>query len=133
MISKKLLVSIVTVFIAFTGALTLFNLLKGKDKGQDYSADTSLSGFNLPDDLAEFLKKSAREIAHHLGTAYHWADPRYYSENDKEVYLLVSTLTQSEFDVISKLYFDVYAKGRNLSADLLKLLDTKYYKLLIVK
>ena len=61
------------------------------------------------------------------GTAYPKWDPRYWTENDKDVYELVMRLNPNDIDVVSKLYHDVYAKGRTLRTDLAKLLDSKYY------
>jgi hypothetical protein len=72
-------------------------------------------------------------LAENLGTAYGWFDPRRWYEDDKRVYELISELNQKDFNVISALYFEVYAKGRNLSEDLAKNLDSNLYRLLRVK
>lgn len=67
----------------------------------------------------------AREIYHHLGYAYAWYDPRRWTENDKEIYLLLK-----DFAPIPKgieiAYYTISA-GRNLKNDLLRLLDRQYY------
>lgn len=89
---------------------------------------------SLSSELKILYKNKAQQLAHHLGTAYHPIDPRYYSENDEEVYNVASTITTvNEFKYISKLYNKVYAIGRTLSSDLLKLLDQEYYVKLLIK
>jgi len=79
------------------------------------------------------LNKKAVELAHHLGTSYAIYDPRRWSENDKEAFLVLQSVNQADFDIISMLYFEVYAKGRTLLNDLAKFLDTKYYSQLNFK
>ena len=78
-------------------------------------------------------KNIAAQIAHNFGTAYSAWNPQRWTENDEEVYNLVQPLSLNEFKIVSDLYFKSYAKGRNLSTDLAKLLDKKYYSILKVK
>lgn len=73
------------------------------------------------------LQKIAMEVAHHLGTAYDWWHIRSFTENDKEVYLLLKDLSKAEFKAVSLLYFEIYAKGKNLDLDLARLLDKEFY------
>ena len=81
----------------------------------------------------DYYRSVALQLAENLGTAYGWFDPRRWYEDDKKVYELVKDLNQKDFEVVSALYFEVYAKGRNLSEDLAKNLDSKLYGLLRVK
>lgn len=76
----------------------------------------------------ERLQKVANEIAHHLGFKYAVVDPRRWTENDKEVFELLKTLSKTEVAQVSQLYSQVYARGRDLKSDLLKVLDSKLYE-----
>lgn len=119
-------------------ALTLIGLgvwkfLKKKGSSQSNEANELIQGTDFSDTEKALLITKATQVAHHLGTAYPSADPRSWTENDKEVYDLLKNVTKKEFDVISDLYFKIYAKGKNLSADLVRLLDNEFYKLLTIK
>lgn len=75
------------------------------------------------------LMSSASAIAYNLGVNFtdsgsFWDvfDPRGWTENDEEVGRLLILETHN-FRVIEKLYFNVYTRSRNLSNDVLKLVD----------
>lgn len=69
--------------------------------------------------------KLARQLAHDLGTAYEWYDPRRWSENDQDVFNLMKGLTTSEREYIINAYSFV-TSGRDLINDIYSLLDSKY-------
>jgi hypothetical protein len=97
-------------------------------------ANEVLNDLRIRDEGAKaHFRAVALQIAENLGTAYNYWDPRSWSENDDKVYELISPLTQSDFNVVSKLYFEIYAKGSDLSTDLAKNLDAKLYALLKIK
>ena len=75
----------------------------------------------------------ANAVSHHLGTQYAKYNPLHWTENDEQVFELIKPLSMAEFNVVSKLYNELYAKGRSLSSDLAKLLDSKYYEQLKIK
>ena len=74
------------------------------------------------------LEHIARDLAHHLGTAYSWWHFKNWTENDETVFNIVRPLTRETLNAVGTLYFRVYAKGRDLKTDLAKLLDSKYYE-----
>ncbi len=75
------------------------------------------------------LHAITKNIAHHLGFIYPWWDVRSWSENDQDVYNEFRKLrNRAELKLVIKLYFEVYAVGRSLQSDCLKVLDTEYYK-----
>lgn len=122
---------IVPVLVFF--GLRAYKEIKTNDSSKDSLAALTLSGLNIAITQRETYKNYALNIAHHLGTAYSWFNYKRWGENDKECFDIVKKLTQAEFKVVSALYTDVYAKGNDLSEDLRKLLDSKYYEQLIVK
>lgn len=79
--------------------------------------------------LNKTYQSVAKEIYHHLGYAYSWYDPRRWSENDEEIYKLLRQFEYIPVEV-SDCYF-IVSKGRMLRNDLMKVLDSKYYNLLI--
>lgn len=98
------------------------------------TANEILNDLRVRDEGAKtHLKAVALQIAQNLGTAYGMFDPRSWSENDQAVYELVRPLNLSDFKIVSRLYFELYAKGNDLSTDLAKHLDSKLYALLKVK
>lgn len=82
----------------------------------------------MQDETTHQQRLIAKEIYHHLGFAYSWYDPRRWTENDEDIYLLLKGFNPIPKGIATA-YF-VYSAGRDLKADLIKLLDTKYYKLL---
>lgn len=123
-------------WIPFTAGVAFFLYKKKKTEVTDPSneADQALNDENIKERAAmDVYKAYALQVAEGLGTAYEWYDPRRLWENDKEVYELLVEFTRRDFQIVSKLYFEVYAKGRDLSTDLAKHLDKKYYKLLKIK
>lgn len=107
---------------------------KHKPENTDESADDSLNSNGVTSPTAkDHYKNIALNLAHHLGTKYDWYDPRRWTENDQKVYDILKNITRNDFRIVSKLYFEVYAKGRNLSADLASMLDQKLYEKLTVK
>ncbi len=123
------------IFIAF---LVLVMILTKKKKvgvsNKDETASNVLENERIREATSkDYYKSVALQLAENLGTAYGWFDPRRWYEDDKRVYELISELNQKDFNVISALYFEVYAKGRNLSEDLAKNLDSNLYRLLRVK
>lgn len=124
---------VVLLFLAGLG-FNVFSIFKRKPKSLSDASNEVLNqstGFTTEKKLE--LNNTALQVANDLGTAYSWWNPRSWSENDKEVFLMLKPLTQREFDLVAKLYFQVYAKGRDLRMDLAKHLDSEYYEQLIVK
>ncbi|WP_142786100.1 hypothetical protein [Changchengzhania lutea] len=117
--------------IAIPLVLALIPLTKKilKGKGTDDTADANkvMDKIGVNASSRAELNRKAVELSHHLGTSYGWFDPRRWSENDKEAFEVLQYVTQKEFDIIARLYFEVYAKGRTLLNDLAKFLDKKYY------
>lgn len=70
-------------------------------------------------------KQIAREIYHHLGLAYSFYDPRHWTENDEDIFMLLKPFNPIPQGIFTAYY--VISEGRNLKADLIKLLDSKYY------
>lgn len=70
----------------------------------------------------EAVKEDTRKIVHHLGVNYDWYDPRRWTENDKEVAMLLMK-QRPNIKFIEDLYYRVYTKNRNLKNDCYKLLD----------
>lgn len=90
-------------------------------------AEAVLNTVGVPLVRRQVLRQTAEEVAHHLGTAYSVFSFHNWSENDKEAFDLLVVLSPAEFKIVANLYFEVYAKGRNLNSDLVKFLDKKYY------
>ncbi|WAC02503.1 hypothetical protein N7U66_01970 [Lacinutrix neustonica] len=128
---KKHFFVIIVIIIAIS--LGLFKFLKKKPTDQNGVASGYLNDMNVPQNEHKDYNHVALNVAHHLGTAYSKFDPRHWTENDQEVYSLIKLLDQKGFDVVSSLYFNVYAKGNTLSSDLARLLDAEYYEKLTVK
>ena len=82
---------------------------------------------------SDIMSKIASDLANALGTAFSKFDPRSWTENDLVAFNLLKPLTSAEFNAIKMLYMNVYAKGNDLSSDLARLLDDKYYRQLIYK
>lgn len=96
-----------------------------KDKSE--KAEQVLNKIGVPLAQRQALRKTAEEVAHHLGTAYSVFSAHNWTENDKETFDLLVILNKAEFKIVADLYFEVYAKGRYLNSDLVKYLDKKYY------
>ena len=123
-------------WIPFTAAVAVFIWKKKKTKVEnpDEDANNALNSKGIKERAAQDVYKAyALQIAEGLGTAYSKFDPRHWWEKDESVYELMAKFTRNDFEIVSKLYFEVYAKGRSLSEDLAKYLDKKYYSLLKVK
>lgn len=69
----------------------------------------------------------ALDLANNLGYAHGWYSPLRWFEWDKKVYETLSKMTSQDFSQVSKLYFEVYAKGRDLKADIARVLDSDLY------
>lgn len=111
-----------------------FKKKKVGPENKDENANKILDSSGIKGAAAKGQYKAyAAQIANALGTAYPWYDPRRLLENDEKAYELVKELSTPEFNMVKKLYFESYAKGRDLSTDLANLLDDKYYSLLRVK
>lgn len=126
---KKYFVYILVLILVIV--LAFLKIFKSKPKDKNGTADAELNSLGVNDNFD--YKTTALNLAHHLGTAYSPYDPRSWSENDQEVYDIMKNLTQAQFDVVAHLYFTVYAKGKTLSADLARLLDSSLYEKLTVK
>ena len=72
--------------------------------------------------LWDSIKNDTQLIAHHLGVNYSWFNPQSWTENDKEVERLLCRQVNN-LKHVETLYYQTYAKGRNLKADVIKLLD----------
>lgn len=125
--------SLLIILLLLMVVLGVFKFLKPRPKDQTENANAVLDDTGLSVSKKEELKDKAMQLAHHLGTAYPWYDPRSLTENDQEVFDIMQTLSESDFVHVSQVYFLVYAKGRTLSVDLAKLLDDDLYKELNVK
>lgn len=79
------------------------------------------------------LIQISKDLSHHLGTRYSWYSLKRLTENDKEAYLLLRHLDKSEFDYVADRYKKHFTDGRDLSTDLKKFLDNKYYSQLTFK
>jgi len=121
---KRNIVLIVVVLALL--AYGIYKFLKSRPKNKAENAADILGAMGLGDSNVDF-GNLAMQVAHHLGTAYSPYDPRSWTENDEKVYQLLKDTTDEEFIVISRLYHDVYAKGRDLNADLARLLDDQYF------
>ena len=75
------------------------------------------------------IQTVALEVYHHLGYKYSWYDPRRWTENDKKIYELLSQFSYIPVE-LTDCYF-IVSQGRSLRDDLIKVLDEKYYKLLV--
>jgi hypothetical protein len=101
---------------------------------KDEVAKNILSEQGVKEEIRQnYFTNLTAQLAEALGTSYGFWHYGYYTENDAKVYELMKDLNATEFKVVSKLYFETYAKGRSLSEDLAKLLDAEYYQLLKVK
>lgn len=90
-------------------------------QNEDVKADTIKPRSVLPQTW-ERVKEDTRKIVHHLGVNYPWYDPRKWTENDKEVALLLMQQRQN-IKFVEDLYYKVYTQNRNLKNDAYKLLD----------
>lgn len=75
------------------------------------------------------LHAVAKKLAHDLGTKYSdknsmfsWLDPRGWTENDNAV-MLTLIKYRTYYPILQRLYYTCYSNSRDLSADLLELLD----------
>jgi hypothetical protein len=118
-ISKNLIWAIV----AIVSIILVFGIKRKKAEVINYSEEANKIAPNYP-----VLQRLAQELAHHLGTAYSWYNPRSWAENDEEIFKLLVAVSKNDFKVVEKLYNSVYAKGNDLRRDLAKLLDSKYYE-----
>ncbi len=120
--------------IAVLFAVVALKKKKVSVSNKDEESDRVLDNARIRDQVAkDYYSNIALQLAQNLGTAYPWYDPRSWTENDQKVYELLQDLNAKDFQVISSLYFEVYAKGQNLSEDLAKTLDSKLYSLLRIK
>lgn len=118
--------------LGLLGIISVLGLkwFKSKPKDKTTTGNQLLTGFNLDEQQKIDYNKISRDLAHHLGTAYSPFNPKHWTENDEDVYNILKDLNSDDFEVISILYFEVYAKGRTLTTDLASLLDDEYYQLL---
>lgn len=80
------------------------------------------------DKWSEYVK-SAERLSMYLGTAYPVWHYRHYYEEDEKVFHELKAITTEDYDVIEYIYANVYSRlGNGLTADLLGLLDSEYYK-----
>jgi hypothetical protein len=124
---------LIVIPLAIALLLKVLKVIKVKPKDSSAVAEKVLNTAGVSASKRGNLIKIASGLAHHLGTAYAFYDPRHWSENDKQAYELLIGISQTDFNSVSLLYFEVYAKGNTLSTDLRKLLDSKYYELLKIK
>ena len=85
------------------------------------------------------IQKSAKQLAHHLGTKYSdknsmwsWLDPRGWTENDKQAANIL-IYQQKNYNLIKRVYNEVYTNSRNLSDDIYALLDETELKRVLNK
>lgn len=131
-INSKKLKSIFSFLALFT---TLFLIFRNSKKFSDTKETKDNEAKEILEqdstisiDARKNLRQVAQSVAHNLGTAYRKIDPRHWTENDQKVFDSLVILTKKEFEIVKDLYFKVYAKGNDLSGDLLRLLDTELYK-----
>ena len=109
----------------------LWKKKKVEPVNKDDSANIALSAKGVKDRAAQDVYKSiTAQVAEGLGTAYSWYNPFRWLEDDKKVYEILKDLSIQDFSIVKKLYFETYAKGRDLSTDLANVLDDKYYAML---
>ncbi len=130
---KKWILMLISLVLVIVGAWWLFKKMKKKEVEITQTATQVMDKIGVSPVNRTKLNSIAVNVAQNLGFSYSWYDPRRWSENDKEVFELLKDLSQGEFDIVKQLYFEVYAKGRSLSMDLSKFLDSKYYQQLKVK
>lgn len=70
-------------------------------------------------------RQLARDIYHHTGFAYSWWDPRRWTENDEDIYLLLKDFAPIPNGL--KIAYYTISAGRDMKADLLQVLDSNYY------
>ena len=114
--------------LSIIGSVLAFRLLKRKKTSDDDASQDIMKNLGVSASRMPHLNKAASELAHHLGTKYGWWNPRNWSENDEKAYMVLKSLSQPDFDVVKRLYNEVYAKGRTLLTDIVASLDEKYYK-----
>lgn len=124
--------SLIPLVFIISYLLKKFKILKNSKKeptSQEVQAilqDQSVQ--NLTQEQINDYNRIARDLTVHLGVSYSWYDPRFWTENDKEAYDLISHLSTVELLIVS-IGYKAYST-RDLYVDLSKLLDSKYYKLL---
>ncbi|QQV90344.1 structural protein [Cellulophaga phage Omtje_3] len=125
----------VVLVLLFAVGLWIYKVVKTKPTSDTDASDKILTkeGMTFTQAARMELTNLTIQIAQNLGTSYAWFDPRRWSENDEATFKLIVPLSQKEFDLVAKLYFGVYAKGRDLRVDLATLLDSKYYEQLSIK
>lgn len=122
------------IVIAIVLLVIYFKKKKNQPINKDVEATAVLATKGIKDLAAQQSYKAiSAQVANKLGTAYGWYNPLSWSESDEEVYELLKGISLNEFAIVKTLYFQSYAKGRDLSTDLANLLDKKYYSLLKVK
>lgn len=133
-LSKLSITAIVLGVIMIIGLVYKFfknKKTKPTDTGEQATSIMQDMGVSATD--MTILNNKALGLAEGLGTMYSWWNIKAWYERDENVFNLLKNITQTEFDILSKLYFEVYAKGNNLSQDLASKLDSKYYELLLIK
>lgn len=84
------------------------------------------------------LHNAAKELAHHLGTLnqYNLSWDSFWNgdwwrgltENDKDAYNVFLTFNKNDIPIVKRLYNEVYAIGKDLQKDCLRLLPQELYK-----
>ena len=113
--------------LSIVSGILLFRLLKKTKQTDDINANEVFDTIGVNSSLRPRLNKAASELAHHLGTNFAWWNPRSWSENDYAVFKILKSLKQSEFDIVKRIYAEVYTDNRTLLTDIVKFLDKKYY------
>ena len=124
---KKYIYIILAIPVIFSLITYIKSVKKNKPSDLTNIANNVMDTIGVQSAKRALYNKMALDLANYLGTAYDWYDPRRWTENDKKAFEILNGLPQKDFDIISKLYFEVYAKGRTLLNDLAKFLDSKYY------
>lgn len=123
-------IKVIIGILAFIFGITFYFQWRKKQKeneqannpaNQNAEAD-SVKPKSTSQELWDKIKNDTALIAHHLGVNYSWYNPQSWSENDAEVAKILIRQVYN-FKHLETLYYKTYAKGRNLKADVLKLLD----------
>lgn len=124
-------IKVVFGLLAFIFGITFYFQWRKKQKEKDQENNPasqneladSVKPKSTSQDLWDRIKNDTALIAHHLGVNYSWYNSQSWSENDAEV---AKILIRQVYNLkhLETLYYITYAKGRNLKADVLKLLDS---------
>lgn len=131
---KKKIKSISQIFGLIAVSIALFIGIKKKMKTEESEESKDHNAKKDVPSSVVYLQTIAKKVYDGLGFGYPAWHPKRWTERDREVFDLVKQMrSQMEFAVMASMYKKHYAKGRDLSSDLAKHLDRKYYNQLTFK